>query len=119
MYKCFFKNKINKITGTPSTAVKIKKYEYPISLTSVPEYPPMILGAKTIIDVNKANWDAVKSLFVIELKKATNATEAIPPDKLSAVITNIRKNGWGSILAKKANSRLLLEDKTAPINKTM
>ena len=68
--------------------------------------------------MKKANCVAVNCLLVKLLRKATNATEAIPPDKLSAIITDNSSIGFGSKFDNIANNKLLDEDNMPPIRRT-
>ena len=68
--------------------------------------------------MNKAYCEVVNLMFVKELRKATNATEAIPAEILSAIITIIRYSDFGSNIVSIANKILVLAASIAPTNKT-
>ena len=71
----------------PITAVRRKKFEYPIASTMVPEYPPRSLGNRVINELKIAYCVAVNEILVRLDKNAINAALARPADKLSADIT--------------------------------
>ena len=68
-------------------AVLIKKAWYPKVSTNTPENPANHLGAKSIMELNKAYWVAEYWMFVNEDKNAIKAAVAIPELRLSAEIT--------------------------------
>ena len=92
----------------------MKKLKYPNVLTISPEYPPINLGKNNINEVNNAYCDVVKWVLVSELRKATNATEAMPADTLSATMTNIKYIISGSKLDNRAKRRLVAAARMAP-----
>ena len=57
-------------------------------------------------------------MLVKELQKATNATEAIPAERLSAIIIEIKKIASGSKVTSKAKRQLVKAANIEPSNKT-
>jgi hypothetical protein len=57
-------------------------------------------------------------IFINELKKATKATEAMPAEILSAIITIIKYEILGSRRESKANNIFVAAARTAPSNNT-
>ena len=68
--------------------------------------------------MKKANCVGVNCLLVKLFKKAIKVTEAIHPDKLSAIITDKSNIGFVSKFDNIANIKLLDEDNMPPIRRT-